>query len=85
MSEAARIPNHITHVVLHGGNDDNNPMNHTIAHSGFLSLADFMTYTRDNLNNLIPCAEELHHESLTFLDRPTAGDARLDDCHCQDL
>ena len=54
MSEAARIPNHITHVVLHGGNDDNNPMNHTIAHSGFLSLADFMTYTRDNLNNLGP-------------------------------
>ena len=52
MVEQARIANHITRVILRGGDNDNAPMNRAIAHLGFLSPADFMICTKDDLNSV---------------------------------
>ena len=52
MLEAASIVNHITCVVLCSGMDDTSPMSYAITHLVFLSPADFVICTRDDLNSL---------------------------------
>ena len=50
--DRARLANHITRVVLGGGDDDDSPMNRAISQLGFLSPGDFMVCTREDLNSL---------------------------------
>ena len=51
-AEQAHIANHITQVILRGGDDDNTPVNHAIACLGFMSPTDFMICMKDDLNSV---------------------------------